>query len=206
MDFAAILLAWSALAVIAAISPGPDVLLVAGHAARSGRRDGLLAAAGIVAGSVWYMALCGFGFLSVLTASPTLFAIVKTGGAIYLAFLGVMLLKGAVSPQPVRAIEASGLSRPFRQGLITNTLNPKVALFYLAALPQFVGTGPDAPMIGVALIAIHYLIGGIWLSMLAIGMSKAGQMTRNTAIWRSIDGLLGTAFIGLAGKIALERN
>jgi threonine/homoserine/homoserine lactone efflux protein len=206
MDPTTILFAWAALAVVAVISPGPDVLLVAGHAARGGRRDGLLAVAGITVGSLWYMALCGFGFLSILTASPTLFAIVKIGGALYLAYLGLMLIKGAISPAAVTETKTVTLSVPFRQGLITNALNPKVALFYLAALPQFTGNGPDAPLIGVALIAVHYVIGGVWLSLLAIGASKASGMAKNTVLWRWIDGMLGAAFIGLAGKIALERN
>jgi threonine/homoserine/homoserine lactone efflux protein len=202
----AILFAWAALALVAVISPGPDVLLVAGHAARGGRRDGLLAVAGITVGSLWYMALCGFGFLSVLTSSPTLFAIVKFGGALYLGYLGVMLLRGAIVPKPAKEPSSVALSLPFRQGLITNALNPKIALFYLAALPQFVGNGPNAPLIGVALIAVHYAIGAIWLSILAIGASKASGMAKNTTLWRWIDGVLGAAFIGLAGKIALERN
>jgi threonine/homoserine/homoserine lactone efflux protein len=206
VGFEATLLAWSALALVAVISPGPDVLLVAGHAARGGRRDGLLAVAGITVGSLWYMALCGFGFLSVLTSSPTLFSIVKIGGALYLGYLGIMLLRGSISPQLAKDTKAVALSLPFRQGLITNALNPKIALFYLAALPQFVGNGPNAPLIGVALIAVHYLIGAAWLSILAIGASKASGIAKNTPLWRWIDGMLGAAFIGLAGKIALERN
>ncbi len=204
--FETILLPWAALALIATMSPGPDVLLVAGHAARGGRRDGLLAVAGITVGGLWYMALCGFGFLSLLTASPMLFATVKIGGAIYLAYLGFKLLRGAIVPQPAKAENTVLLSVPFRQGLITNTLNPKVALFYLAALPQFVGHSANAPMIGVALIAVHYMLAAAWLSALAFGASKASGVAKNTMIWRWIDGALGAAFIGLAGKIALERN
>ena len=206
MGLEATFLSWAALALVAVISPGPDVLLVAGHAARGGRRNGLLAVAGIAVGSLWYMALCGFGFLSVLTSSPTLYAIVKIGGAVYLAFLGLKLLYGAIIPQPAAAAQSVTLSLPFRQGLITHALNPKIALFYLAALPQFVGNGPNAPMLGVALIAVHYLIGAAWLSALAISASKASGLVKNTALWRWIDGLLGAAFVGLAGKIALERN
>ena len=205
MTLEATLLAWSGLALLVALTPGPDVLLVAGHAARGGRRAGLLATAGIVTGGLWYMLLCGFGFLTVLTASPTLFAIVKFGGALYLAFLGVQLIRGALRPREDSA-QAKLLAVPFRQGLITNTLNPKVALFYVAALPQFTGSGPNAPILGVALIAIHYAIGAIVLSALAFGAGSAGKAARNSSFWRWLEGALGVAFVGLAGKLAIERT
>ena len=205
MTLEATLIAWSGLALLVALTPGPDVLLVAGHAARGGRRAGLLATAGIITGGLWYMLLCGFGFLTVLTASPALFAIVKFGGALYLAYLGVQLVRGALQPRDGSA-EAKLLAVPFRQGLITNTLNPKVALFYVAALPQFTGSGPNAPLLGVALIAIHYAIGAIVLSALAVGAGSAGKVARGSNFWRWLEGALGVAFLGLAGKLAAERT
>jgi threonine/homoserine/homoserine lactone efflux protein len=200
------LFAWAAIALITAISPGPDVLLVTGHAARNGKRAGLLAVAGITVGGLWYMLLCGFGFLSVLKASPLLFTTVKIGGALYLAWLGYGLLRGALRPLVQAEPKSLTLSAPFYQGLVTNILNPKVALFYLAALPQFTGNGPDAPTHGVILIGIHYLIGTVWLVFLAFLASGARGLAKNTKIWRSVEGVLGTAFIGLAGKLAFERN
>ena len=160
MGLLPLLLTWSALALVASISPGPDTLVVAGHAARNGLRAGLAAAAGIVAGGLWYMLLFGFGFLRLLNAWPMLFLIVKICGALYLAFLGVKLLIGAVKAETRHPEKPLDLSAPFRQALLTNALNPKVALFYLAVLPQFVGSGPNAPAFGVLLIAIHYAIGG----------------------------------------------
>lgn len=200
------ILTWSALALISVISPRPDTLLVAGHSARRGPRAGLAAVVGIVAGGLWYMALCGFGFLSVLTASPTLFAAVKIGGALYLAYLGLRMIAGAIKPKPVGAVAPDSLAAPFRQGLLTNALNPKIALFYLAALPQFVGSGSDAPLRGVLLIAIHYAIGGLWLSLLALGAARMGAAVRKGSLMRWIEGVLGAAFVGLAGRLALVRN
>ena len=205
MSLETTLFAWSTLALVAAVSPGPDVLLVLGHAARGGLSAGLKAVAGIVVGGLWYMALCGFGLMSLLAASPTLFMVVKVAGAAYLAWLGLGMLRGAVWPKP--AEQAATLMRnPFYQGMITNALNPKIALFYLAALPQFTGQGPDAPMIGMLLIGIHYLIGALFLSSLALLGSRASGMARHSNVWRWIEGALGAAFIGLAGKLAFERN
>ena len=206
MDFSSTLFAWTILAVAATLSPGPDTLLVAGHAARNGLRAGLLATAGIVAGGIWYMLLGGFGLLTVLVASPLAFLIVKTAGAAYLLYLGITLLRGSIAAHPPGAQEPVLLTpAPFRQALVTNALNPKVALFYLAVLPQFVGNGPDAPFKAMVLIAIHYLSAGIWFSVLSVVASKAGGAVRRTPWWRWIEGGLGMAFCGLAGKLAFER-
>jgi threonine/homoserine/homoserine lactone efflux protein len=207
MDLWAIIAAWSALALATALSPGPDTLLVVGHAARSGQKAGLLAVAGIQTGGLWYVLLCGFGMLSVLTASPVLFSAVKLVGALYLAWIGFTLIRGMIKPAKQSSVSVASLGpKPFLQGVLTNILNPKVALFYLAALPQFVGSGDNAPYIGMLLIAIHYAFGGVWLSFLAISTSKASRTVSQSSIWRWLEGLLGAAFIGLAGKLALERN
>src|SRR5947209_14333614 len=98
MTLGTTLFAWAGIALLVTIAPGPDTLLVAGHAARNGRRAGLLTAAGVVTGGLWYMALCGFGFLKILVALPLLFTIVKFAGALYLAYLGVQLVRGALHP------------------------------------------------------------------------------------------------------------
>jgi threonine/homoserine/homoserine lactone efflux protein len=110
------IMAWIALAVAVSLAPGPDVLLVFGHATRRGPRAGLSAALGITIGGIWYMALCGLGFLSILALSPTLFVIAKVVGALYLAWLGLKLILGAVRPAPSSDTESVRLEAPFRQG------------------------------------------------------------------------------------------
>lgn len=210
MSLETAILSWSALALVLAISPGPDTLLVTGHAAKGGVRSGLAAAAGISVGGIWYMLLCGLGFLSILSASPILFQTVKIAGVLYLAWIGVKMIKGALKPQNDMAINAVTLSAPFRQGLLTNVINPKIAVFYLAALPQFTGNGSDAPMIGAILVAIHYAIGALWLSILALGVGQLGKTVRKSSGFRAglrwLDGILGAAFVGLAGRLALVRS
>ncbi|MGH6787412.1 MAG: LysE family translocator [Novosphingobium sp.] len=202
-----LLLAWAGLALAATISPGPDTLLVLGHSARGGRRAGLLAVAGVITGGLWYILLCGFGALSVLTSSPTLFAIVKFAGAAYLAWLGFGLLRGALRPSAGEKTQQISLAdHPFRQGLLTNALNPKLALFYLAVLPQFTGNSAQAPLIGMALIAIHFAMGAIWLSALAIATGRARHWVGGTGAKRWLEGALGAGFIALGGKLALTRS
>lgn len=201
------LLAWSALALVVTVTPGPDTLLVASHAARGGLRAGLSANLGIQAGGIWYMALFGLGLLQVLAAAPTVFAIVKVIGAAYLVWLGLQLIRNAWSPK-IQQPDAAPvmLGRPFRQGLLTNVLNPKVALFYLAALPQFTGTGPDAPLTGVLLIAIHYVFGGIWLGMVAMAAERARTIALNSKIVRALEAAIGVVFIGIAARLAWSQR
>jgi threonine/homoserine/homoserine lactone efflux protein len=200
------LLAWIVLSIGLALTPGPDTMIVAGNAARNGARGGLAAVAGIATGGLWYMALCGFGFLSVLTAFPALFLVVKVAGAIYLAWLGIRALRGAIRPAPEAAEKVQSSARPFRQGLLTTALNPKVALFFLAILPQFVGQEAGAPVRGMLLIGIAYGIGSLWLSGVALAVARAGRAVRKSSAMRWFEGVLGTAYLALAGRMALVRN
>ena len=203
------ILAWTALATAVALSPGPDTMLVAGNAARRGHGAGLQTVLGVACGGVFYALLCGFGFMSVLAASTSLYLAVKIAGALYLAVIGAQMLWGAsrrgqAAASPPAKPPVTGA--PFRQGLLTNMLNPKVAVFYLAALPQFVGHGPDAPLKGVLLIAIHYAIGAAWLSAIALGAGRMGEAFRTSAAMRWLEGLAGVFLLGVAGRLAVERR
>jgi threonine/homoserine/homoserine lactone efflux protein len=201
------LLAWTIMAIGLVLLPGPDTMLVAGHAARRGFRAGMAAIGGIQLGGLFYMALCGFGFLAVLNAVPGLFMVVKIAGAIYLAWLGIQMLRGAISPAPASTEPRMRLGgSPFTQGFISTVLNPKVAVFFLAALPQFVGTGPQAPLQGMLLIAIVYGIGFFWCALLAALATTAGRRVGQSSAMRWFEGVLGAGFIGLAGRLALARN
>ncbi|MFC3442425.1 LysE family translocator [Sphingobium rhizovicinum] len=187
--------------------PGPDTMLVAGHAARRGLKAGMAAIGGIQLGGLFYMLLCGFGFLSVLNAVPGLFMAVKIAGALYLAWMGLGLLRGAIKPTPASDAPKVRIGgSPFMQGFISTVLNPKVAIFFLAALPQFVGTGPDAPWQGMLLIAIVYALGFVWCALLAALATKAGRSVGQSRAMRWFEGAMGVGFFGLAGRLALARN
>lgn len=202
------LLAWSALALAVTLSPGPDTVLVATHAARDGARAGLAAVGGIMLGVTWYGSLIAFGVLNVLVAAPMLFLAVKIVGALYLAWLGINLLWGAVKGV-AHETKAPQLGRPFAQGFLTNALNPKVALFYLAALPQF-ASGPNAALIGLMLLAIHAAFGLIWLSFIALAAARARAVVSNSALakqaGRWLEGAVGVFFLGVAGRLALVQR
>jgi threonine/homoserine/homoserine lactone efflux protein len=200
------LLAWTILSIGLVLLPGPDTMLVAGHAARRGFRAGMAATGGIQLGGLFYMLLCGFGFLSVLNAVPGLFMVVKVAGALYLLWLGIQTLRGAINPAPAGEAHVVAAGAPFRQGFFSTVLNPKVAVFFLAALPQFVGTGPSAPLHGVLLIGIVYGLGLVWCMILAALATHAGRKVGQSRAMRWFEGALGVAFIGLAGRLALARN
>ena len=204
------ILAWSALALMVALAPGPDTLLVVGNAARRGRKAGLLTIAGTMTGGAVYAALFGFGFMSLLVASRPLYLAVKIAGAIYLAVIGAQMLWAAlrhkVETAPAETKTGALVGSPFRQGLLTNVLNPKIAVFYMAVLPQFAGHGAGAPLKGVLLIAIHYTMGGIWMSGLALGAGRMGEAFRASAAMRWLEGVAGVFLLGVAGRLAVERR
>lgn len=200
------LLAWTVMSIGLVLLPGPDTMLVAGHAARRGLKAGMAAIGGIQLGGVFFMALCGFGFLSVLNAVPGLFMAVKIAGAIYLAWLGIGMLRRAWRPGQATEAQIRLGGSPFSQGFLSTVLNPKLAVFFLAALPQFVGTGPDAPLLGMLLIAIVYALGFVWCAALAVLASHAGRKVGQSGAMRWFEGVLGATFIGLAGRLALARN
>jgi len=153
---------------------------------------------------------------------PALFFAVKTAGALYLLYLGVGMLWRAIRGKPhddtttgattngtaTKEATTTGpkLGAPFWQGFLTNALNPKVALFYLAALPQFTGGLPNAPLIGLMLVAIHAGFGLIWLSFVAYAASRARRIALKSTFVRWLEGAVGVFFVGVAGKLALEQR
>ncbi len=125
-----------AAALVVNITPGPDMIYVATRSASQGRSAGVVSALAIGAGCLIHIAAAVFGLSAVLMYSATAFTIVKLAGAGYLVYLGIKALRESRVPLPDKAAKAS-LGRIFRQGVVINVLNPKVALFFLAFLPQF---------------------------------------------------------------------
>jgi threonine/homoserine/homoserine lactone efflux protein len=200
------LLAWSALALIVTLAPGPDTLLVASHAARNGFRAGMAVIAGIETSALWYASLIAFGALSVLVAVPALFLAVKIAGALYLAWLGAGMIWSAVKGRRGETnAKPLDLKAPYAQGFFSNALNPKVALFYLAALPQF-ASGPNAPLIGVMLVGIHAVFGVVWLSFIAFAASRARTIAWNNGVVRWLEGAVGVFFLGVAGRLVVAQR
>jgi threonine/homoserine/homoserine lactone efflux protein len=191
------------------ITPGADTLYIVGRGTAQGRTAGALAALGVGAGCCVHAVAAALGLSAVLAASATAFTIIKLVGAAYLVWLGAAMLRSSFSalrqsdalPAPVSA------SRVFVQGMLTNVLNPKVALFFLAFLPQFVA--PDAPSKILAFLflgAVFNVNTTLWNLFLAWSSGGIGRRLRaGTAAARWINRTVGALFIGLGVKLAFSR-
>ena len=182
------MLAFVVAAALLTLSPGPDTMLVVRNTLRGGRRDGWRTTLGITSGLVVHATLSAVGLSWILMRSAAAFEVVRLAGAAYLVWLGVQSLwaawRGRVAAAQPQAV-AEG--RPFREGLLTNLLNPKVAVFYLAFLPQF----DYSPFL---LAAIHMLMGLVWLSVVA---AAAGLIVNR----RWLDGVCGVVLVWLGVRM-----
>ncbi|MDF1486346.1 LysE family translocator [Ramlibacter sp. H39-3-26] len=199
--------------------PGPDALYIVGHALRGGLRAGIVAGLGIAAGCLVHVLATALGVSALLAASATAFAALKWLGAAYLAWMGLRLLwgsrPGAVprgAPDLVAGsaggISAGGQKGIFFGGFCTNVLNPKVALFFLAFVPQFIAPGaPHKPLafmlLGLLFIADSVPVGIGWALLAAALARRVGAMRRGL---RWLDRAAGVLFIGLGVRLALADN
>jgi threonine/homoserine/homoserine lactone efflux protein len=186
------------------VTPGPDMLYVAARSTSEGRAAGIVSSLGIATGTLFHISAVALGLAALLAAVPIAYTVVRIGGAIYLMYLGVRAF-AKHSPIATREIARASLTTIFRQGAITNILNPKVALFFLAFLPQFVDPtrGSAAGQI-VVLGLIFDTSGTIVNTIVALGASSAAERVRANS--RSVDILhkiTGVIFIGLGLRIAL---
>ena len=190
--------------------PGPDSLLIMLRSGSQGWRAGSVAALGIGAGTMVHVLAAALGLSALLSTSAELFTVIKLMGALYLVYLGISLLRqGATTTattEPPVMLPALSYGRIFRQGLLTNVLNPKVALFFLAFVPQFID--PVAPQKALAFIVlgcIFNLNGMIWCHLLAFSTAYASRRVRLPArLGRWLNRLMGGLFVGLGIKLATE--
>jgi threonine/homoserine/homoserine lactone efflux protein len=203
------LLALGGVVLLGAMSPGPDFVNVTRNAALSGRRAGVASAAGVGAGVFVWSVVTAFGVAGLLAASAVAFTIVKLTGAAYLMFLGVRALlaarrsgyhqDGTVGPAPRRVAAA------FRQGLLTNLLNPKVAVFYAALVPQFIPGDPglvDTLVLGT----LAAVISMGWYVAVSTLVGAIRTVFARARVRRTIDAVMGGLLIALGIRIAVQSN
>lgn len=191
------------------LTPGPDVLYIVTNALRSGVRAGIVAALGIVSGCFVHVFAAAIGLSALLATSATAFTVLKWIGAAYLLWMGVRLLFSKATPLDLRAGQVEpDLRRVFYRGFLTNVLNPKVALFFLAFVPQFIA--PDAPNKALAFLWLGLIFninslpinfGYAWLAAWAARRVHAVQRAMH---W--MDRTAGLLFIGFGLKLALTDN
>lgn len=196
------------------LTPGADTLLVVSRTAAGGFRQGVAAALGIQVGCLVHAVAAALGVAALLAASPAAFRVLTGVGAAYLLWLGVQMLRSALSPAKADAARASAtgprqattLRGAFAQGVLTNVLNPKVGLFFLAFVPQFIDAGAPSPLAAFLTLALVFdLTGGTWLLIVAALTARLrGAVAPHVGRW--LNGLGGALFIGLAWRLATDRK
>ncbi len=202
--FASYLTAITVLALLAAV-PGPDVAVVTRFGLTSGRRPATRAALGVVGGLIVWGVLTVLGLAAVLAASAGAYAVVKLAGAAYLTFVGLRVLwRSRKASLPWLGEPGKLGGRPLRTGLLTNLLNPKIAVFYTSVLPSLVPHGGSPGLWLPVLVATHAALSLGWLTGCAIVFSRSGSVLRRPRIRRLLDALTGTVLIGFGLRVAAE--
>ena len=189
------------------ITPGADMAMVARSVFTGGRREALATTLGISAGCLVWAFASAVGVAALLAASRPAYDALRLVGAAYLVWLGVQSLLAARrgASQPTEAAGARRAS-PFRQGLLTNLFNPKIAVFYSTFLPQFIGPGDPALALSLALAGVHIALGIAWLSLYAWLVDRAVAAFKGSRLRRTLDAVTGTVLVGLGLRLAAERR
>ncbi|MBX4951530.1 LysE family translocator [Rhizobium binae] len=202
-------LAFLSAAVLLNLSPGPDIAFILGHTMRGGKRAGFAALFGVWSGACLHVLMAALGLSALLAASAVAFSAVKWVGAAYLFWLGIQALRAGGSGNLMKAAgEKMPVGKIYRQGILVSLLNPKVAIFFLAFLPQFVveGAGPVW-----AQLMLH---GGLIIGVAAfiepplvlLGGRLADMLKNNQEIERWLDRGLGALFVALGVRLALTSH
>ncbi|MGC7094741.1 LysE family translocator [Amycolatopsis lurida] len=203
----ATLLTWTLVAFLGVVTPGIDTLLVLRHTLLAGRRAGLRAVTGIALGCLVWATASLAGLTALLAASEVAYRIVRIAGAAYLIWLGASAIWKTLprNRRPVEPLDAGpAATRALRAGLLTNLLNPKVGVFYVSLLPQFLPTGPGSTAWGALLVTIHLAVTFAWYPLLIWTASKARRLLLRERVRRLLDRLTATVLIGLGVKLATE--
>lgn len=205
--------AFTAAAIVLTLTPGLDTAMVLRSSAAEGRRGGAAAAAGISLGLLIWGAGAAFGLTALLGASRLAFSLVKWAGAAYLAFLGLKLLlkpreawsEGTADASVSRSDACRGGEWPqaFRRALLSNLLNPKVGVFYITFLPQFIPHGYNVAAVSMLLTGIHVLLGLAWSLVLIALTVPLGRFLKRGPVVKALDRITGVVFLGFGLRLAL---
>ncbi len=206
-------LSFAIFAALLTITPGLDTVFVVRTAAAGGRREGFAAALGIGTGCLCWAAAGGLGLTALLTASELAYTIMRWAGAAYLCFLGVRAVWRSRRPgsedgdvTPVVTERQSSSMAAARAGLFTNLLNPKIGVFYLAVLPQFLPHGVNPFLASLVLGGVHDVEGLIWFTALIAMVRFAAGWLGRPNVRRWLDRVTGVVFVGFGLRLALDRQ
>lgn len=191
------------------VTPGADTFYIIGRATSQGWRAGAAAALGIGTGCLVHIVGALVGLSSIIATSASAFGALKLAGAGYLIYLGGTLLRAAgIAHTPLRPLERAPLQRVFVHGFLTNVLNPKVALFFLAFLPQFIDTNAASPTFAALTLGLVFNINGtlwnLFLAWAAAHAVGAGVLNARTRTW--LTRVVGSVLVGLGVRLALQEG
>jgi len=194
------------------LTPGPDVLYIVANALRSGVLAGMVAALGITTGCFVHIFAAAIGVSALMAASATAFTVLKWAGAAYLVYVGLrMLLARTPAPANLSAESAEiapALKTIFLRGFLTNALNPKVALLFLAFVPQFIAPGVDNKALAFLLLGLLFNFNALWVNA-GWALAAAWLASRMTLVQRRIQWMeraAGLMFVGFGLKLAFSDN
>ncbi|MCG8492184.1 MAG: LysE family translocator [Sneathiellales bacterium] len=204
------ILTFVTIAALLVMSPGPNGLLIAKTVPTSGKKAGLANVAGFVTAFYLHGALSILGISILLVQSATAFTIVKFLGALYLCWIGFKSLyaayKGEGKTDTVKpARRKRTLIAAYIEGFLTNALNPKVSMFYLAAFPQFIQVGESAVSASFLLVFLHSMLCALWFTAITLLLSKLTRATGNAGFQRAVKAVTGVVFVGFGIKLATMR-
>ncbi len=199
------LLLFMAAALALNLTPGPDMLFCLGSGAHRGPKAGVAASLGVAAGAMVHTAAAAFGLAGLLMASPLLFEIVRWTGAAYLVWLAWNTYRAAPPVADGTAVTQNDITRIFLRGAVTNILNPKVAIFFLAFLPQFIDPARGSVVVQALVLGTMMNISGTIVNgLVGAGAGGLGRtLARNPAAARVLNYASGTVFLGLAVRLGL---
>lgn len=203
------LVAFTTLSFVVAVTPGPDSLLVLRHTLQRGRREGVRIGTGAASGSLVWGVCSALGLTALLAASARSYRAVELAGAAYLVVLGV---QGWRTKHPATGPDRGTSPRDrssvmgFRAGLLSSALNPKLGLFFLAVMPQFIPPRASATGYALTYAAIDSLVALAWLAALAWIGDKASAWIRLPSVKLTLDRVTGGALIGIGLKVAVQKT
>jgi threonine/homoserine/homoserine lactone efflux protein len=187
------------------LTPGPDMLFCLGSGAQQGPKAGIAAALGVACGAMVHTAAAAFGLAGLLITSPALFEMVRWSGAAYLAWLGWKAFHAAPPAIDGARMPQKDIARIFLRGTFTNMLNPKVAIFFLAFLPQFIDPARGSVVVQALILGVLMNISGTIVNA-AVGAGVGGlsrQLAHNPAATKALNRASGILFWGLAVRLGL---
>lgn len=192
------------------MSPGVDTLLVLRSSAVAGWRVGFVCSLGICLGLFAHATISALGLSVILLGSATLFTAFKVAGALYLVYLGVQAFRSAWRPQGLTLNVPEGRQMnaklAFRQGILSNILNPKTIVFYMAFLPQFINPEYSAVAQSLFMAALHFIIAMVWQTFLAVMVHRARVWLARPKVAQVLDSLTGVLLVGFGIKLALTQR